>query len=56
MTDGTKRQTIIDALLTLLASEPLERIGLDDIAKAAGSRSPICAASFPPWSRSWPRT
>jgi AcrR family transcriptional regulator len=41
MTDATttyasKRARIIDALLTLLASEPLERIGLDDIAKAAG--------------------
>lgn len=36
MTDGTKRQTIIDALLSLLASEPIERVGLDDIARAAG--------------------
>jgi AcrR family transcriptional regulator len=36
MTDATHRTKIIDALLTLLASEPLERIGLDDIAKAAG--------------------
>jgi AcrR family transcriptional regulator len=36
MTDGVKRTTIIDALLNLLASDPLERIGLDDIAKAAG--------------------
>ncbi len=30
------RTKIIDALLALLASEPLERIGLEDIAKAAG--------------------
>jgi AcrR family transcriptional regulator len=36
MTDGTNRQTIIDALLTLLADRPIERIGLDDIAKTAG--------------------
>jgi AcrR family transcriptional regulator len=35
MTDASKRARIIDALLTLLASEPLERIGLDQIAKAA---------------------
>jgi AcrR family transcriptional regulator len=35
-TDASKRARIIDALLTLLASEPLERIGPDDIAKAAG--------------------
>jgi AcrR family transcriptional regulator len=34
-TDASKRARIIDALLTLLASEPLERIGLDQIAKAA---------------------
>lgn len=36
MSDGTKRQTIIDALLTLLAETPVERIDLADIAKAAG--------------------
>jgi AcrR family transcriptional regulator len=36
MSDGTKRQTIIDALLGLLANEPLERIDLTDIAKSAG--------------------
>ncbi|MFZ5690367.1 MAG: TetR/AcrR family transcriptional regulator [Pseudomonadota bacterium] len=36
MTDPTNRTKIIDALLSLLATEPLERIGLDDIAKAAG--------------------
>ena len=36
MTESTIRTKIIDALLTLLATEPLERIGLDDIAKAAG--------------------
>jgi AcrR family transcriptional regulator len=36
MTDGARRQTIIDALLSLLASEPLDRIGLEDIARAAG--------------------
>jgi AcrR family transcriptional regulator len=36
MTDATNRTRIIDALLSLLATEPLERIGLDDIAKAAG--------------------
>lgn len=36
MTDGTNRTKIVEALLTLLASEPLERIGLGDIAKAAG--------------------
>lgn len=36
MTDATNRTRIIDALLTLLGTEPLERIGLDDIAKAAG--------------------
>jgi AcrR family transcriptional regulator len=36
MTDGMKRQTIIDALLTLLADRPVERIDLSDIAKAAG--------------------
>lgn len=36
MTDPTNRTKIIDALLSLLSTEPLERIGLDDIAKAAG--------------------
>jgi len=36
MANGADRQTIIDALLTLLAEKPLERIGLDDIARAAG--------------------
>jgi AcrR family transcriptional regulator len=36
MTDGAKRQTIIDALLGLLADQPLERIGLEDIARTAG--------------------
>ena len=36
MTDATNRTRIIDALIALLATEPLERIGLDDIAKAAG--------------------
>jgi AcrR family transcriptional regulator len=36
MTDNANRTKIIDALLGLLATEPLERIGLDDIAKAAG--------------------
>lgn len=36
MTDTSNRTRIIDALLSLLAIEPLERIGLDDIAKAAG--------------------
>jgi AcrR family transcriptional regulator len=36
MTDATNRTKAIDALLSLLASEPLERIGLGDIAKAAG--------------------
>jgi len=36
MTDGTNRAKVIDALLTLLASEPLERIDLADIAKASG--------------------
>ena len=36
MTDATNRTRIIDALIALLATEPLERIGLDDIAKTAG--------------------
>jgi AcrR family transcriptional regulator len=36
MTDASKRAKIIDALLSLLAEKPFERIGLDDIAKAAG--------------------
>jgi hypothetical protein len=36
MTDGTNRAKVVDALLTLLASEPLERIDIADIAKAAG--------------------
>jgi AcrR family transcriptional regulator len=36
MTDATNRTRIADALMTLLATQPLERIGLDDIAKAAG--------------------
>jgi AcrR family transcriptional regulator len=36
MTDTSNSTRIIDALLSLLATEPLERIGLDDIAKAAG--------------------
>ncbi|HWV51915.1 TetR/AcrR family transcriptional regulator [Pseudorhodoplanes sp.] len=36
MTDSTHRKAIIDALLSLLETGPLERIGLNDIAKAAG--------------------
>jgi AcrR family transcriptional regulator len=36
MTDATNRAKITDALMTLLAGQPLERIGLDDIARAAG--------------------
>lgn len=36
MTDATNRTRIIDTLLSLLATEPLERIGLHDIAKTAG--------------------
>ncbi|MGE3987760.1 TetR/AcrR family transcriptional regulator [Pseudorhodoplanes sp.] len=36
MPNGANRQTVIDALLTLLANQPLERIDLADIAKAAG--------------------
>jgi AcrR family transcriptional regulator len=36
MTDAPNRTRAIDALMTLLATQPLERIGLDDIAKAAG--------------------
>jgi AcrR family transcriptional regulator len=47
MTDGMKRQTIIDALLTLLASEPLDRIGLDDVAKAAGVSLADLRGEFP---------
>ena len=35
-TDVSRRTKIIEALLTLLESEPFERIGLGDIAKAAG--------------------
>ena len=36
MTDAANRKKIIEALLTLLAEEPIERIGLGDIAKTAG--------------------
>lgn len=34
--NSANRKKIIEALLTLLADEPIERIGLDDIATAAG--------------------
>ena len=36
MTDAANRRKIIEALLTLLAEQPIERIGLGDIAKTAG--------------------
>lgn len=36
MTDAANRRKIVEALLTLLAEQPIERIGLGDIAKAAG--------------------
>jgi AcrR family transcriptional regulator len=47
MTDATNRTRIIDALLSLLATEPLERIGLDDIAKAAGMSLADLRGEFP---------
>jgi AcrR family transcriptional regulator len=36
MADAANRKKIIDALLTLLADQPIERIGLGDIATTAG--------------------
>ncbi len=36
MADAANRKKIIEALLTLLAEQPIERIGLGDIATAAG--------------------
>src|SRR6186997_2958907 len=36
MTDAANRKKIIEALLTLLAEQPIERIGLGDISKTAG--------------------
>jgi AcrR family transcriptional regulator len=47
MTDATRRQTIIDALLTLLAETPIERIDLADIAKAAGLSLADLRGEFP---------
>ena len=47
MTDTPNRGKIIDALLTLLASEPLERIAPNDIAKAAGVSLADLRGEFP---------
>ena len=48
MTDGANRKKIIEALLTLLAEQPIERIGLGDIAKTAGVSLADLRGNFPP--------
>lgn len=47
MTDTPNRAKIIEALLTLLASEPIERIAPNDIAKAAGVSLSDLRGEFP---------
>ena len=64
---GSPRERIVEAFMALLAEQPIERIGLAEIAERAGVTSPSCAANSarhwvlqPPTSevltRCWPRS